>query len=131
MFLTPVLRHATYHPVLRSVDRNFERFFNEAVLARHQASGAGPSATFEQSDTHTTVQLDLPGVSKEQLSIGIEGVVVRIESLADAPRRVKVAYELPHDIDASNSTAKLENGVLVVTLAKKLAVSKVTPVAIQ
>ncbi len=72
----------------------------------------------------------MPGVTREQLTIGIEGAVVRIETLADAPRAYKQAYELPQDIDTTASTAKLENGVLTLTLAKKQPVSNVTHITI-
>ena len=51
-------------------------------------------------------------MAREQLTIGIEGQVVRIETQADAARQYKAAYELPQDIDAAASAAKLENGVL-------------------
>jgi HSP20 family molecular chaperone IbpA len=39
--------------------------------------------------------------------------------VADAPRQVKAAYELPAEIDAEATSAKLENGVLTLTLGKK------------
>ena len=71
-----------------------------------------------QDDKAYTVSFDVPGVSKAQLSIAIEGKVVRIESLADAPRAYKLAYELPQDIDVSSSEARLDNGVLTLKLAK-------------
>ncbi|MDP3412203.1 MAG: Hsp20/alpha crystallin family protein, partial [Polaromonas sp.] len=70
------------------------------------------------------------GLAKEQLDIGIEGDVVRISSKADAPRSVKAAYRFPLEIDTAASAAKLENGVLTLTLAKKIPVSNVTQLAI-
>lgn len=60
----------------------------------------------------------MPGVNREQLSIGIEGHVICIETLPEAKRRYKAAYELPQDIDVSASEAKLENGVLTPKLVK-------------
>ena len=65
----------------------------------------------------------MPGVAREDLTIGIEGAVVRIETKAEAKRQFKAAYELPQDIDADASSAKLENGVLTLTLGKKVPVS--------
>lgn len=78
-----------------------------------------------------TLSVDLPGIAKDQLNIGIEGAVVRLESTETAARKVKAAYELPLEIDASASSATLENGVLTLKLAKKLPVSNVTQLAIQ
>lgn len=95
-------------------------------------SGARNShaATVEDGDTAYSLQLDVPGLAKEQLDIGIEGDVVRISSKAEAPRSVKAAYRFPLEIDTVASAAKLENGVLTLTLAKKIPVSNVTQLAI-
>ena len=72
----------------------------------------------------------MPGIAKEQLTVGIEGAVVRIDSLAEAPRQFKAAYELPQDIDAAASSARLENGVLTLTLHKLAPQSKTTALVI-
>lgn len=91
---------------------------------------SGQSASVEDGDKAYSLQLDVPGLAREQLDIGIEGDVVRIASKADAARRVKAAYLFPVEIDASASTAKLENGVLTLTLAKKVPVTNVTQLTI-
>lgn len=128
MFFAPVTRQANYSPSLRSLDRSFERFFNDVASAR-QTVAKGPS--FTQDEQSWTLSVDLPGIAKDQLNIGIEGAVVRLESTEAATRKVKAAYELPLEIDASASSATLENGVLTLKLAKKLPVSNVTQLAIQ
>lgn len=88
------------------------------------------SATVEDGDKAYSLQLDVPGLAKEQLEIGIEGDVVRITSKADTARSVKAAYRFPLEIDAAGSTAKLENGVLTLSLVKKIPVSNVTQLII-
>lgn len=126
MFFAPVVRTRAVSPSFRSFDRSFERFVNEAFFA--------PSAsTFEvaQDDKGWTVTLDLPGVARDELSIDIEGAIVRIETKAQAKRPFKAAYELPQDIDAANTTAKLENGVLTLVLAKQAPVSKARTIEIR
>ncbi|KQP22040.1 Hsp20/alpha crystallin family protein [Pseudorhodoferax sp. Leaf267] len=128
MLFAPVIRQASYSPSVRSLDRSFERFFNDVAYAR-QTGTKGHS--FTQDEKSWTLSVDLPGVAKDQLTIGIEGAVVRIESTEAAARKVKAAYELPLDIDATTSTATLENGVLTLKLAKKLPVSNVAQLAIQ
>ena len=115
---------AVVSPRFRSVDRNFERFVNRAFTTQNRPN-------VEQDDKAWTITLDVPGVAKEELSIDIEGSVVRIESKAEAKRQVKAAYELPQDIDAAASGAKLENGVLVLTLAKLVPVSNVKQIEIK
>jgi len=117
MIFAPVVRTRSVLP-FRSFDRNFERFVNDAFFGN-----PAPRFRVEQDDKAWTVTLDLPGVAKEDLAIAIEGSIVRIETRKEAKRQVKAAYELPQDIDAQASGAKLENGVLTLTLAKQQPVS--------
>ena len=42
-----------------------------------------------------------------------------MQTTKEAPRQYSAAYELPAEIDAEATSAKLENGVLTLTLAKK------------
>ena len=118
MFFAPALRTRAYAPAARALDRSFERFINEAFTG---FGYPGPNVT--QDDKAWTVTLDLPGVAREQLSVEIEGAVVRIETAKEASRRFKAAYELPEDIDTEAASARLENGVLTLTLGKKQPVS--------
>ena len=67
---------------------------------------------------------------EDDLSIAIEGSIVRIETKAEAKRQFKAAYELPQDIDAGASDAKLENGVLTLKLGKLVPVSQVAQLQI-
>ena len=125
MFFTPVIRRSVPAPAFRPADR----FFNEAFLAP-LASAAAKSYRIEQDEKAYTLSFDMPGIAKDQLSIGIEGNMVRLESKPEAARQYKAAYELPQDIDVAASDAKLENGVLTLKLAKKVPVSNVTQLAI-
>lgn len=112
----------------------FDHAVNQTL--NNQFTGTAATATgkpifdLAQDETSYTFSFDVPGIAKEQLSIGIEGNVVRLESVADAKRQYKAAYELPQDIDVSASEAKLENGVLTLKLAKLVPVNKVTQLPI-
>ncbi len=130
MFFTPVHTNvycapSTAHNTARSFDRSFERFANQALRANAQKS-----LSVEQDEQSWTLSLDVPGVTREELTIGIEANVVRIDSKADAKRAVKAAYEFPLEIDTANSLAKLENGVLTLKLGKKVPVANVTELTI-
>jgi HSP20 family molecular chaperone IbpA len=122
MFFAPALRSSRFVP--RAYDRSFERFVNDAF------SSARQSLNVEQDDKTWTLTLDVPGFAREDLTVGIEGAVVRIESKADAKRQFKAAYELPQDIDVAASEAKLENGVLTLKLGKLVPVSNAAQLAI-
>ena len=108
MFYAPALRTRAYAPA-RAFDRSFERFLADSV--------SGVKVT--QDEQAWTVTLDVPGVTREQLTIDVDGAVVRVQTVADAPRQYKAAYELPEAIDADGTSAKLENGVLTLTLGKQ------------
>ena len=108
----------------------FNHEVNNAFHATAANATGTPTFDLAQDDTGYTFSFDVPGIAKEQLTIGIEGNVVRLESVADAKRQYKAAYELPQDIDVSASEAKLENGVLTIKLAKLVPVNKVTQLPI-
>jgi HSP20 family molecular chaperone IbpA len=126
MFFTP---HTT---------TGFRRQLYAAAAARQQAafseSAKAPRsqrpATVEQDEQSFTLSFDVPGVSREQLVVGIEGNVLRLSSAEGAARAYQFACELPQDIDAGQSVAKLENGVLTLKLAKVAPVSRVTKLEI-
>ena len=108
---------------------SLDRFLSD-TLSSFADNTVSRSANVEDLETAYTLQLDVPGVPKEQLDIGIEGDVVRISSKADAPRQLKAAWRFPLEIDTANSSAKLENGVLQLSLGKKVPVSNVSALMI-
>lgn len=121
---TPTRQSVAVSPALRSLDRSLERFLTQGLVA------PSLNAQIEQDDKAFTLSLDIPGLAKEQLSLEIEGQSVRISSKEGAPRQVKAAYELSQEIDVAASSAKLENGVLSLHLAKVVPVSRTTQLAI-
>ena len=122
---------ASNHPVIRrnvSVHTGgaLEQFLNDARLGAKR-----PTTQYRQDDAAFYLTLDVPGIARAQLSISIEAAVVRIESREGAPRTYRAAYELPQELDAALSEAKLDNGVLDLKLAKKVQISKATEISIQ
>jgi len=119
MYFTPArsvhVRRATCAPTWHASDRVLDK----ALTALRPTTITG-RAEVKADTAGWTLSLDMPGVSKEQLNIDIEGHTVRIRSLEDAPRQYHRVMELPQEIDAALSTARLENGVLTLSLAKKL-----------
>jgi HSP20 family molecular chaperone IbpA len=125
MFFAPVVRTRDVAPSFRSFDRSFERFVNDAFFTQ-----AARGFEIRQDDKAWTVSLDLPGLAREDLGITIEGTVVKIETRKEARRQFKAAYELPQEIDVDATSARLENGVLTLTLAKKVPVSNARQVQV-
>jgi HSP20 family protein len=126
MFFAPVVRTRAASPAYRSFDRSFERFVNDAFF-----NNAYDGFNVEQDDKAWTLSLDVPGLARDDLSVSIEGPVVRIESKPEAKRQLKAAYELPQEIDVEATSAKLENGVLTLVLAKKQPASNVRTIEVK
>ena len=122
MIFAPVIRRAAYASAPRSSDLALQRFLMGTLAAPTRASNAG--VTVARDDKATTLQLDVPGLAREQLQISIEGNVVKLQSVEGAPRQVQRAWGLAEDIDAAASTAKLEHGVLTLTLVRQVPADK-------
>jgi HSP20 family protein len=120
MLFAPALR------THRAFDRSFERFLNESLF-----QPVAHGARVEQNEEAWTLSLDVPGVAREQLAIDVDGAVVSVKTVEGAPRQYRAAYEFPADIDADATTAKLENGVLTLTVAKKKPVVTARQIAVQ
>lgn len=112
MYFAPALRTRAQAPA--AIDRDFERFLSD-FFAPARRTGVQVA----QDEQAWTVTLDVPGIGREHLAIDVDGAVVRVQTVKDAPRQYQAAYELPADIDAEATTAKLENGVLTLSLAKQ------------
>lgn len=119
---TPRLHRNVY----ASSGRTLERFLDEA-----RRDTRNTATHYTQDETSFTLSLDMPGIAKDQLGISIEGAVVRVQSKEGAPRQYRVAYELPQDIDAASSEARLEHGVLTLKLAKKVPLNTATEITVQ
>ena len=137
MFLVPVTRRTPHW--VRSFDSLFdaslERLFagDEAPLPR------SPALDVAESDQAYTVTLDLPGVAKGDVKVSIEGRRVQIQAQSGKTderkegdrvlvrERAESSYArsfvLPVELDQERSTAKLDNGVLTLELAKRRSVS--------
>lgn len=125
MFFTPATPTGFRRQLYAAAARAPAGFMDPNQSTRSQR----PSAV-EQDEQSFTLSFDVPGVSREQLVVGIEGNVVRLSSAEGAPRSYQFACELPQDIDACQSAAKLENGVLTLKLAKVAPVNRVTELVI-
>ncbi len=96
-----------------------------------------PALDIAEDDKAYSVTVDMPGVSKEAVKVRIEGRRVHIETAnadAAAPtdgsrvlyRERRAAsyarsFSLPVEIDQTQSQARFDNGVLTLTLVKRVA----------
>lgn len=138
MFLVPMTRNAS--ELARSFDRlfddSFERFFAPAAQSGN-GTPRSPALDVAESDSAYTVKLDLPGVAKDDVKVSIDGRRVSIEAQTRKDEEKKEgdrvvyrersvssfarSFTLAAEVDQAASTAKMDNGVLTLTLAKRNA----------
>ena len=143
MFVFPVNRGAEAHTHFNGYARafkNYERLLDgtlERACTRSDTnqSGRSPALDVQETDTSYVATLDMPGVAKEDVKVNIEGRRVSIEAQTQSAtppdeskrmiyrERVQTKFArvltLPNEIDQTASAAKLENGVLTLTLQKR------------
>lgn len=108
-------------------------------LSTRPASALVSNARIEvsESDGGYEVRAELPGATKDDISVEIEGVRVSITAKRDSKSEKKDgekllyserthesyarSFELPQAVDSEAAVAKFENGVLMLTLPKKNA----------
>jgi HSP20 family protein len=147
MFLVPVSRES------RQLARSFDRLFDEAfgnflgtpvAGPRGEAASRSPALDVTESDRAYTVQLEMPGVKKEDIKVTIEGkrvsVAAQSESTEEKKEGDRIVYRersvasyarsftLPVEVDQDSANAKLEHGVLTLELPKRgaAAVARLT-----
>jgi len=125
-------------------DEIFSDFFNRggwSVAARPAELPAAVRARMDVVDKGDkfVVTLDLPGVSKEDIQVSIEGARVSVSAETKASKDVKDgdkllhteryatsyarSFELPAEVTEDGADASFENGVLRLTLPKRAHVS--------
>ena len=149
MFIVPVSRHAAARA--RHLDRLFDGALDQffAQPAADSAPVRRPAIDVAESGTSYVVTLDVPGVTREDVKVSIDGRRVSIvaearvaeaaapaaeastEAAAPAKSTDRVilrerafasyarSFTLQSEIDQTASQAKLDNGVLTLTLAKR------------
>jgi HSP20 family protein len=132
MFVLPLpstRRVATQRVFDRLFDESFDRCFGGDAPASRT-----PSMDVSESDTAYTLKFDVPGATREQLEVTVEGrrVTLATGQAKPAEDSDKVLYRersaaryartvvLPAEVDSASSQARFDNGVLTLTLAKKV-----------
>lgn len=77
----------------------------------------GFDADVQRTETGWTVELPVPGFRPEQIDITVEDRVLNIAGAAER-RTFQRAIVLPKDVDPDAIEAKVEHGLLVLTLAR-------------
>lgn len=121
----------------RMVESMFQDFFGPLA---HGGQWPGEDALMPRLDVSETersyeIQADLPGVNKEDVTVSVDGQRVTIDAQCRAAnerregetvvyaertaRRFMRSFALPTEVDDGAAQARLENGVLQLSLPKK------------
>ncbi len=131
MFLVP----------LSPASRSYSQYARLAACGNASTDDTQRSPALDVAETEGSysVSVDLPGVTKQDVKIAIDGRRVSVSAEAQreetkpdgerliyrerAGARFARSFTLPEEIDQDASQAKLDNGVLSLTLTKKRAVA--------
>ncbi|MEW6371933.1 MAG: Hsp20/alpha crystallin family protein [Pseudomonadota bacterium] len=122
----------------RLVESMFEDFFAPLAQGGSRLGDAGaavPRLDMSETEQAYEIQADLPGVDKEDVKVAIDRQRVTIEGECRkanerregenvvyserSARKFMRSFTLPTEVDDTAAQAKLENGVLHLTLPKK------------
>jgi len=128
-----IVRHSD---VLEAAQREVDQVFGR-LIGGGQATGSAPYAVdVKESGETLVVEAELPGFTKDQVNITLENSVLTLAAERAAPvqtnaqgeyllkerrhARFQRSFSLPPTVDEASVNARLENGVLTVTLNKRL-----------
>jgi HSP20 family protein len=128
-------------PVEEQFGHMVENMFHEFLAPLAQGGRwleeglAMPRLDVSETDKSFEVQAELPGVKKEDIKVAIDGQRVTIEGECQqaneqregeqvvyserSTRRYQRSFTLPSEVDDTGAEARLENGILRLTLPKK------------
>ena len=136
MFVVPMSRRSSayVHPLNRLLEDRFERAYTAACAGTDTRT---PALDVIDTDASFVAVLDMPGVAKEDVKITVTGRRVTVqaeppksdssESKSNVIHRERAAisyarsFTLPADVEQAESQARLEQGVLTLTLPKRAA----------
>lgn len=119
---------------IRELERRFASMFGDIRgTEASNVSGFIPAVNSREGEYAYHIEIDLPGVNKEDISIDLKGNILTISGERKMKNEVKEqdyykvesffgkfqrSFTLPENVDTENIRASVENGVLEVVLPK-------------
>jgi HSP20 family protein len=133
---------STYRPAAmedqfgRMVENMFQDFFAPLAQGRWSGDDVGmPRLDVTETEKTFEVKAEMPGVKKDDVHVSIDGQRVTIEGECQqaneqrqgeqvvyserSTRKYQRSFTLPAEVDDANAQARLEDGVLMLSLPKK------------
>jgi HSP20 family molecular chaperone IbpA len=104
---------------MRNSSLMFPRFFFEPEFAEEEVLSS--RSHVEETDHGYFIQIDAPGIKKEDVKISLENqnLVVEGERKGKFAAWLKKRFLLPDDVNAEGIQAQMNDGVLEIALPKK------------
>jgi len=109
----------------RYIDRFFDNFPRTHALHYPGCGTAHPAADVTETDDHVQLQLDVPGVRREDISITTDQndlVISGSRTLSEVQERwrgeFRRRFRLSRDLDGTAVQAQLQDGVLTITIPR-------------
>lgn len=114
------------------LDNVIDRFFNESLSFDDNFYSSLNfrnfcNQIFQDKENHYLLELDIPGIKKENISVSLCGNCVTIEYFderKDGKEKSRQTYSIPCDSEGQNVTAHYSNGVLSIRIDRKLPTTK-------
>lgn len=101
---------------------DFDRVANEMMnLCAPSTQNRARSANWHviTTDSGWNIEVELPGLKKEDLNIEIESNTLTIEELDEENKFSALKLKIPKDSNKDDISAKMENGILNVSIPKE------------
>ncbi len=111
---------------MKTLVRNYDSLFNEIF----NTPSITPAANISESESGYSIELAIPGFSKDEFKIEVQDRLLRISSQKEASEDKKYlrkefsaqsfhrSFRLPKTVDTEHIEAVYDNGVLVLNLPK-------------
>jgi HSP20 family protein len=121
------------HPVRRENEYRFSDMMNDFFGDNYGNGHYSPRVNVYEKEDHFELNLALPGVKKNEISIDVDNDILKISSRNNNEAKHEVNYtrkefdysnfersfNLPDTVNVDGIKAKMENGVLTITLPKR------------
>lgn len=118
---------------MKTLVRNYDSLFNE-FFNNSYSPALSPSANIRETDNAYSIDLAIPGFTKDNFKIEVRDRVLEISSVTESENEEKKenyirkefsyssfsrSFRLPRTVEADQISATYENGVLSLELPKK------------
>jgi len=106
---------------MRTQDLSFPSFFLDQAVRASAPAVSRADSLVEETNEGYFIQLDVPGVRKEDVRISAENrhLVIEAERKGRTAQKLRRVFSLPDDVNVEGISAQTRDGVLELSLPKK------------